>query len=177
MPPLQLGRSSLMVAMMFGDEAVVKALVERGADVNDSIDLGVPVEISARTNRERVSDLISGIFEPTPTLSNGRCVYVKRSDDSMCLHYSPNNSWMVSVKTCVGDTDGFASFECAPGMQPELCEGVWRVVGDQRVSIQPSIAGPPVREKLDPFSPPKLKLIPPQLFLFSMFVLEWFIVH
>ncbi len=135
-----------MIALMFGDEEVVKALVERGADVNDSIDLGAPVEISVRTDRQRISDLISGTFDPTPTLSNGHCVYLKRSDGNMCLHYNPNNSWTVSGKTCVGDTDGFASFECAPGTRPEQCEGVWGVVGYRREVIRPSTAGPPVRE-------------------------------
>ena len=89
--------------------------------------------------------MINGIYNKSTEIKNGRPVYAKESDSTMCCFYTPEKQWTVTsdtIKTANG-TAGWAHTTATGLFAPQLApEGGWRVVvgGDDSWREQKEVA-------------------------------------
>jgi len=86
------------------------------------------------------ADKVNGTFFATEELSNGRIVYEKCDDSTLCIHFSPvSKSWLISDISKKGQNIGFASIKHEGDLEAASFLNSWQVATSGKLIDQPAV--------------------------------------
>lgn len=84
---------------------------------------------------------VNGVFYATDELSGGGCVYIKRDNPDICIHYwTASGQWVVAAASDKGvNSNGWACIKHAGGLESASALTTWKVTANGVFAEQPDV--------------------------------------
>jgi hypothetical protein len=133
----------------------------------------VAVEISGASGPCALK--VNGVFDATEELSGGQCVYVKRDDPDVCVHFWEKSSqWVVAAASSKGkNSNGWACIKYSGGLESASSLTTWKVTSHGKFGEQPGVQVRAVSVSPSPSIPKLSSPVPKPICSISQLLVPW----